>query len=287
MKSGLILEGGGMRGVYTSGVLEYFLKNEIFPNYVIGVSAGACSAASYISRQTGRNHKVTIGYVQHPDYISIKNLILKRELFGMNLIFDEIPNNLVPFDFTRFKEAAEEFVVGTTDCVTGNPVYYNKAESFQDILTIIRASSSLPFMARPIEYDGHVLMDGAISDPIPIRKAIADRVERPVIVLTREKGYRKSKSTFSKFTSYVYKDFKGLSHMLETRYQLYNDTLDFIEKLEEEQKVIVLRPSQTFNIGRVERNPAKLTLLYEQGYKDAEAKKEEIIDWMNSETVPL
>lgn len=282
MKSGLILEGGGMRGVYTSGVLECFLENEVFPDYIIGVSAGACSAASYISRQNGRNHKVTIGYVEHPDYISFKNLILKRELFGMDLIFDEIPNNLVPFDFTRFNEATEEFVVGTTNCLTGESIYFYKSVSARDILTIIRASSSLPFMSHPIKYDGYTLMDGAISDPIPIRKAIADQVEKPIIVLTKEKGYRISKSYLSKITSYLYKDFKGLVNMMEIRHELYNETLEFIEKLEEEKKAIVIRPTQSYNIGRVERNSAKLKLLYDQGYNDAEAKRSQIINWVNS-----
>ncbi len=123
-------------------------------------------------------------------------------------------------------------------------------------------------------------MDGGISDPIPIRKALTDQVEKPIIVLTKEKGYRKSKSSFSKLTSSFYKDFKGLGNALEHRYQLYNETLDFIEKLEEEKKAIVIRPSQTFNIGRIERNPEKLTLLYNQGYKDAMAHLNEISEWL-------
>lgn len=285
MKSGLILEGGGMRGVYTAGVLEYFLENHLFPDYVIGVSAGACNAFSYISRQPGRNHQVTIGYVNHPDYISIKNLILKRELFGMNLIFNEIPNNLVPFDFLRFSQSPEEFVIGTTDCLTGKPVYFNKSFSSKDILTIIRASSSLPFMSRAIEFGGQLLMDGGISDPIPIRKAIADQVKKPIIVLTQAKGYRKSKSSFSKLTSYFYKDYKGLVTMLEHRHELYNETLDFIEKLEEEKKAIVIRPSQTLNIGRVEKNSKKLTELYNIGYQDAAAKINEISEWIQESKV--
>ena len=285
MKSGLILEGGGMRGVYTAGVLECFLENGLFPDYVIGVSAGACNAASYISRQPGRNREVTIGYVRHPDYLSVKNLFLKRELFGMNLIFNEIPNNLVPFDFTRFNQATEEFVIGTTDCITGKPVYFNKSIYSKDILTIIRASSSLPFMSRPISYGGYLLLDGGISDPIPIRKALADQVEKPIIVLTKEKGYRKSKSSLSKLTSYVYKDFKGLGIALDNRYQLYNDTMDFIETLEEQKKAIVIRPSETFNIKGIERNPEKLTMLYDRGYLDALGHLTDISEWLKKEPV--
>lgn len=285
MKSGLVLEGGGMRGVYTAGVLECFLENGLFPDYVIGVSAGACSAASYISRQAGRNRQVTIGFVKHPDYISVKNLLLKRELFGMNLIFNEIPNKLVPFDFTRFNQATEEFVIGTTDCVTGQPVYFNKSIFSKDILTIIRASSSLPFMSRPIDYGGHLLLDGAISDPIPIRKALADQVDKPIIILTREKGYRKTKSSLSKLTSYFYKDFKELGMVLDCRYQLYNDTMGFIETLEQQKKAIVIRPSQTFNIKGIERSPEKLTMLYDQGYNDAMGHILYISNWLKDESL--
>ena len=281
MKSGLILEGGGMRGVYTAGVLEFFLENGLFPDYVIGVSAGACNAASYLSRQAGRNRQVTIGYVQHPDYISLKNLFKKRELFGMDLIFDQIPKSLVPFDFTQFSLATEEFVIGTTDCVTGKPVYFDKTVPNEDILSIIRASSSLPFMAKPIQYGGKLLMDGGISDPIPIRKALVDQVERPIIVLTQKKGYRKSKSSFGKLTSYFYRDFKGMAKILETRHLMYNETLDFIEKMEAEEKVIVIRPTTTFNIGRTERNPEKLTLLYNQGYQDAASMDGQVKEWLH------
>jgi predicted patatin/cPLA2 family phospholipase len=279
--SGLILEGGGMRGVYTAGVLENFMEKQLFFPYVIGVSAGACNAASYISRQVGRNQRVTIGYVDHPDYISVKNLLLRKELFGMSLIFDKIPNELVPFDFETFNDAKEKFIVGTTDCVTGEPVYFEKENHTKDMLTIIRASSSLPFMSPAIQYQGRQLMDGAISDPIPIQKAISDKVNKQVIVLTKTKGYRKKKSNFNRLANYFYKDYKGLVERLEIRYQIYNETLDYIEKLEAENRVFVIRPEYDFKVGRVERNPIKLTRLYEQGYEDAEHQYQKLVKWLN------
>jgi predicted patatin/cPLA2 family phospholipase len=253
-QAGLVLEGGGMRGVYTAGVLEFFMENELYFPYIIGVSAGACNAASYISRQPGRNQDVTIGFVDHPDYISYKNLFYKKELFGMNLIFDKIPNELVPFDFDRFSLAKEKFVIGTTDCITGETVYYEKDQYVKDFLTIIRASSSLPFMAPSIQFDGRVLMDGGISDPIPIKKSIADKVKKNVIILTKSKGYRKRKSSFTGVTNYFYKDYPGLNHQLENRYKLYNETLDYIEQLEAEGKVFVIRPETDCKVRRVERN---------------------------------
>ncbi|HSP21534.1 MAG TPA: patatin family protein [Planococcus sp. (in: firmicutes)] len=270
MKSGLILEGGGMRGVYTGGVLEKFLEEKMFVDYIIGVSAGACNASSYVSRQTGRNHEVTIGYVHHPDYISVKNLLLRRELFGMNLIFDEIPNHLVPFDYMNFNNAAEEFVVGTTDCMTGEAIYYKKHEHADDILSIVRASSSIPLMARPVEYHGRLLMDGGLADPLPIRKALEDEVTRPIIILTKEKGYRKKKNSFARLVPAFYRQFPGIIKSLEDWAIRYNTTMELIEKMEAEGTVLVIRPSKYFKMSGMERDVGKLTELYDQGYKDTE-----------------
>ncbi|WKA58042.1 patatin family protein [Planococcus shenhongbingii] len=272
MKSGLILEGGGMRGVYTGGVLEKFLEEEIFVDYIIGVSAGACNASSYVSRQTGRNHKVTIGSVHHPDYISVKNLLLKRELFGMNLIFDDIPNRLVPFDYDSFHNATEEFVIGTTDCLTGEAVYFEKRQHAKDVLSLVRASSSLPFMAKPVEFKGRLLMDGGVADPIPIRKALEDGVTKPIIVLTKEKGYRKKRNSFAKLMPAFYRQFPGIVKSMESWYLRYNETVEFIEELEVEGKVLVIQPSRFFKMNGMERDTEKLTELYNQGYHDAEEK---------------
>ncbi|MDN7227586.1 patatin family protein [Planococcus sp. N064] len=281
MKSGLILEGGGMRGVYTGGVLEKFLEEEIFVDYIIGVSAGACNASSYVSRQTGRNHKVTIGSVHHPDYISVKNLLLKRELFGMNLIFDEIPNRLVPFDYNSFHDATEEFVIGATDCLTGKAVYFEKREHAKDVLAIVRASSSLPFMAKPVEFEGRLLMDGGVADPIPIRKALADSVTKPIIVLTKEKGYRKKKNSFARLMPALYRQFPGMVKSMESWSVRYNETMEFIEELEAEGKALVIQPSKFYKINSMERDIEKLTELYDQGYRDAEERMEEIIKFIS------
>jgi predicted patatin/cPLA2 family phospholipase len=279
--SGLILEGGGMRGVYTAGVLEYFLENQLFFPYVIGVSAGACQGSSYVARQPGRNRQVTIDYVKHRDYISYRNLLFKKELFGMDFIFNKLPNELVPFDFDTFNSATEKFLVGTTDCLTGEPVYFEKNDVPDDFLKIIRASSTLPFMAPAIEYQGRTLMDGGIADPIPLRKAQNDQVAKNVLILTKPKGYRKKKSSFSWLPQYVYKEFTGLNKALEIRYKMYNETLDYIEELEAQKKIFVLRPSQNVKVGRVERNTVKLTQLYDLGYEDAKNEYEKLLSWMN------
>lgn len=280
MKSGLILEGGGMRGVYTGGVLEKLLEEEIFVDYVIGVSAGACHAASYISRQNGRNREVTIGYVNHPEYISVKNLLVKRELFGMDLIFNEIPNSLVPFDYERFNNATEEFVVGATDCLTGEAVYFEKQNRPEDVLAIVRASSSLPLMSKPVEFAGKLLMDGSIADPLPIRKALSDGVTKPIIVLTREKGYRKKRSRFARILPAFVRQYPAIAKKMESRHLYYNETMDFIDQLEQEGLAMVIRPMNLYGIRGIERDQEKLEVLYQQGYQDATARFDELIDFL-------
>ncbi|WP_342527808.1 patatin family protein [Chryseomicrobium sp. FSL W7-1435] len=278
--AGLILEGGGMRGVFTGGVLEAFMENDYYFPYVIGVSAGACHGSSYAARQRDRNRKVSIDYVTHPDYISLKNLVTKRELFGMDLLFNKLPNELVPFDYETFAASPERFVIGTTDCYSGKPVYFEKGAPKDEMLQVVRASSSLPFMAAPVDYQGMKLMDGGIADPIPLKKALDDGVTRPVIILTRPKGYRKAPSRFNGVSKFMYKQYPGLVEQMETRWQHYNETLDLIETLEAEGEAFVIRPQESFKISRAERNPARLSALYEFGIETGRHQFEEMMEWL-------
>lgn len=280
-ETGLVLEGGGMRGVYTAGVLEYFMEQDLFFPYVVGVSAGACHATSYLSRQRGRNRQVNIDFVNDPRYLSWRNYLKTREMFGMNFIFNEIPTSIVPFDFTAFHNREERFVVGTTDCVTGKPAYFENVTD-ENVLMLVRASSSLPFVAPIVNFDDKQLLDGGISDPIPVRKAQLDGFEKNVIILTRNKGYRKKKSSMMWMAKRPYRQYQGLLQAMENRYQLYNETMDYIEELERQGKLFVIRPTQPLSVGRMERNPVKLQTLYEQGYEEATTQYESLIKWLKN-----
>ena len=231
---GLVLEGGGMRGIYTAGVLDYFLEQNIEIPYVIGVSAGACMGSSYISKQHGRNKRVNTEFLQHPEYISFKNLFRNKQLFGMDLIFDTIPNELDPFDFESFYRADQKFIIGTTDCISGEPKYFEKDHILEsvDMLNMIRASSSLPLMAPVVEYNEHVLMDGGISDPIPLLKSEADGNRKNIVILTRNTGYRKKPSRGNWYLQKKYKEYPGLVEAVLKRYEVYNQQLDYIEEQE-------------------------------------------------------
>lgn len=275
---GLVLEGGGMRGVYTAGVLECFLDHDIHVPYVTGVSAGACNAASYISCQKGRNKKVTIDYVTHPRYVGIRNLFREKSIFGWQLIFDEIPNRLVPFDFNGFYRNPGQFWIGMTDAVTGEAVYVEKGETLEkrEILSVIQASSSLPFVSPPVVAGGRTLFDGGISDPIPVRKSIKDGNARHVVVLTKPEGYRKKPFKHRWLAERFYPRYHGLAEAMVNRYRVYNETLDLTEELERKGEAVIIRPSDDMGVGRMTKDQRKLTALYEQGYRDAERQLERV-----------
>ncbi|MDQ7095196.1 patatin family protein [Desulfosporosinus sp. PR] len=277
---GLVLEGGGMRGLYTCGVLEWFMQNDLYFNYIIGVSAGACNAVSYISKQPGRNEKVIINYVKNWRYMSFRSLFLYKSYFGMDFIFDEIPNKHVFFDFEAFYNSPCNFLVGTTDCQTGKPVYLTKEEMGKKF-EALRASASLPILSPIVTYKGHKLLDGGLSDSIPIRKSLQDGNTKNIVVLTRNKDYRKSPGKFNGLLKLTYRNYPRLVETMLNRYKVYNETLELIEQLEQEGKALVIRPSKKLDVGRLEKDPVKLYELLHNGYNDTKDIHEQIIKFVS------
>ncbi|MEB3101635.1 patatin-like phospholipase family protein [Ferviditalea candida] len=280
-KIGLVLEGGGMKGVFTGGVLDLFIEKNLFFPYVIGVSAGACNALSYMSKQYGRNKRVTIDYISDPRYLSYRNLLRSKSIFGMDFIFDEIPNRLDPFDYESFQQSEQTLVVGTTDCFTGEPVYFSNKDGY-DMVQVTRASSSLPFVALPVELEGYTLMDGGMADPLPIRKSIEDGNRKHVVVMTKHKDYVKRPFQWKWAAEKMYPQFPGLVETMIYRHENYNETLRFIRELEEAGKVFVIQPETDMKVSRIEKKRGKLTELYEQGYRSAETLYEDLLRWMET-----
>lgn len=280
---GLVLEGGGMRGLYTAGVLDFFLDQNLHFPYVIGVSAGACHAASYISQQKGRNKIVNIGYIQDPRYISYRNLLKTKSLFGMDFVFNEIPNRLEPFDYETLYRSKQKYIIGTTDCQSGQSMYFEKSECDPDIiLKVLMASSSLPFVSPTVNIKGQHLLDGGIADPIPIQKSLRDGNSKNVIILTRNKEYRKKPFNYKWFARRFYSRYPGLVDALLKRHEVYNSALEQIETMEEQHQAFILRPSEPLKVDRLERNPQKLTHLYSLGYRDAQTSMEQIKKFIDS-----
>lgn len=279
-KIGLVLEGGGMRGVYTTGVLDFFLEKDLYFSYVVGVSAGACNAVSYISGQKGRNLEIYMKFVRDKRYMSFRNLLMTQSLFGMDFIFDEIPNKHIFFDFDHFQKSQSSFIIGTTDCITGEPVYFEK-EDIEKKFTVLRASASLPMIAPIVRYKGLELLDGSIADPIPIQKSIEDGNEKHIVVLTRSKGYRKPLESSSTLLKFKYRKYPRLVQTMMNRNEHYNQVLEQIYELEQKGRVLVLQPSAELVVGRYEKDPNKLYKLYQNGYRDAKQKLKQIIDFIS------
>ena len=268
-----------MRGLYTAGVLDYFIEKELYFPYIIGVSAGACNALSYISRQKGRSRKINIDYAKDPRYISYMNLLKGKGIFDMDFVFYDIPNRLIPFDYEAFNDSTERFVTPATDCRTGRPVYFEKNRC-EDIYSAVMASSSLPLLGKMVNLEGMQLLDGGITDPIPIEKAIKDGNQRNVIILTRDQNYRKEPTQGKLITKLFYPSYKELNHALANRHEVYNMILEYIQNLEKKGKVFIIRPNGPVHIKRLERNPDRLHELYMNGYNDAASCFEKLNLWI-------
>lgn len=275
MKIGLVLEGGGMRGIYTVGVLDCFMEQNIWTDYVIGVSAGACNGASYVSRQAGRAYRTNTDYIADKRYLSLSNFVKTKSLFGMDFLFHQIPNKLLPFDYNTFTQNPCEYVVGVTDAITGRPKYFDKTH-IDTQNTILRASSSIPVFAPIVEYQGGKYLDGGTTDAIPVKKALEDGCDKVIVVLTRQRSYQKSPEKFRGVYRRIYKDYPKLVEALDQRHHQYNETLSFLKQLEQDGKALVLAPEQPLPIGRFEKNPDALRAVWQIGADDAKKRLSEI-----------
>ena len=255
---GLVLEGGGTRGAYTSGVLDVFLREKLMFPTVYGISAGACNAVSYIAEQKERNFRIFYEYITDERYLSIASLYRTGSLFGFDFIFGELFHTLLPLDYETFFQSPVELKAGATDLNTGKAVFLGKSE-MDEALTPVRASSSLPFVSPIVSYNGYELLDGGCAMPIPLERSIEDGNSRHVIVLTRDITYRKRPRP-------------EFPRIMMERGQEYNRELDLCRKLEKEGTAVVIRPSRPLAVSRYEKDPENLKAIYELGIRDAENK---------------
>lgn len=262
--TGLVLEGGGMRGVFTSGVLDAFMKHEIYFPYVVAVSAGACNGMSYISRQPRRARISNIDYLARYQYIGIRHLVTQGCIFDRKLLYDKFPNQLLPFDFETFFKYSANFEMVTTNCLTGQPMYLSETHDKQRALDAVRASSSLPYVSKIVEVDGIPMLDGGIADSIPVLRAIQKGYEHNVVILTRNKGWRDTGK--DRKIPYLYKHYPRLRVALNHRHKAYNDQIEMIDRLEAEGKITCIRPMRPLEVGRIEKDTDKLERLYEEGF---------------------
>ncbi len=274
-KVGLILEGGGFRGIYTAGVLDFFLDKGIKFQDIYGVSAGACNSLSYISGQRGRNLDVHLSYCGDSRYAGMRNYLREGSMFG-DFMFSTVPEQLKPFDNDSFVQSGCRLTAVATDCATGRPAYLPIQELPQDI-NAVRASCSLPFISKMVHYKGQYLLDGGVADAIPIARSISDGNIKNVVIRTRMRGYRKTSSNSSLHHAIQYPFHPALLRALSTRALRYNHTLDFIETQRRAGNAFVIAPSKNLRVDRLEKNRTKLNAQYMLGYMDAKHAYDELI----------
>jgi len=264
-KTGLVLEGGGMRGVFTSGVLDAFMKHNLYFKYIVAVSAGACNGMSYVSRQPRRARGSNIDSLARYRYIGLRHLVTQGCIFDQELLYDKFPNELLPFDFDEYFKHSQSFEMVTTNCLTGQAMYLSEAHDRQRSLDIVKASSSLPFVSKIVNVDGLPMLDGGIVDSIPIRRAIETGHEHNVVILTRNKGWRDTGKD-RKVPAFIYKNYPRLRVALSHRLKVYNAQMDLIDRLEAEGRITCIRPLRPMEVGRIENDVMKLERLYEEGF---------------------
>ncbi len=280
-QAGLVLEGGGMRGMYTCGVLEFFLEKELIFSDCYGVSAGACHLCSYLSGQKGRALHVGIDYLQCRDYCSLSSLLRTGDLFNKDFCYDLIPNYLNPYDYEAFERYPGRAYAVATNIETGEAEYL-RLKHMQTDIEAVRASSSLPLVSKNVRIGNKLYLDGGISDAIPLQKSILDGNQKNIVVLTKEVGYRRKPSSLLPLIRVAYLRYPKVYELMKNRHIAYNRILDMVEKKEKAGEIIVLRPKENGGIGRIEKDKEKLMALYRQGYEDAKARYEEILAYLEA-----
>lgn len=263
--TGLVLEGGGMRGVFTSGVLDGFMKHDLYFRYVVAVSAGACNGMSYMSHQPRRARISNIDYLARYNYIGIRHLVTQGCIFDRELLYDKFPNQYLPFDFDTFFNNQCTFEMVTTNCQTGQAMYLSEKHDRQRALDIVRASSSLPYVSKIVEVDGIPMLDGGIVDSIPVLRAIDMGHPFNVVVCTRNKGYRETGRDY-KIPRFIYRNYPRLRVALSRRIAAYNKQLEMIDRMEAAGQIICIRPERPMEVTRMAKDTAKLERLYEEGF---------------------
>ncbi len=278
-QAGLVLEGGGMKGVYTCGVLDFFLDKGLEFSSCYGVSAAACSLCSFLSKQRGRAFHTNIDYAGQKNYCSIHSLITTGDLFNVDMCYYQIPETLNPYDHDTFEKYQGDFFSVVTNIETGEPEYI-PIKDLRTEIEAIRASASLPLVSRNVPFKGKLYLDGGISDGIPLRKSIEDGHAKNVVVMTKEIGYLRKPSSALSLIKLRYRKYPKVYELMKNRHVVYNDTLAFIEEQVQAGNTFLIRPKVKSEVGRIEKDVDKLTALYEQGYRDASECYEDLLRFL-------
>ena len=278
-QAGLILEGGAMKGVYTAGVLDFFLDKEIEFSSCYGVSAGACHLCSFLSKQRGRAYRVSVNYLDNKRYCGSFSLLTTGDLFGTDMCYDLIPNYLDPYDFEAFNKYEGKAYAVVTNIETGEAEYMPLEEMRRDIIAV-RASSSMPLAARNVRIGGGLYLDGGIADSVPIAKSIKDGNRKNVVVLTKETGFRREPADTAQMALIKarYIRYPKVYELMKERHINYNAMLDYLKIQVDNGNAFVIRPKKKSGVSRIEKDGKKLEELYREGYRDAEERYMDLLE---------
>lgn len=279
----LILEGGALRSLYTSGVLDVLMKYNIEANCVLGVSAGALTGMNYIAKQVGRTAKINIDNCDNPKYIGMKALRKEGGLIGYDYLFNDLSKKEYPFDYESFKFSNQKFISVITNCEKGITEYVEKDDCRDDIFKVVQASSSMPLCSKMVKIGNNHYLDGAVTMPIPVDWAVEKEHKNILVVLTRDRDYRKPEisSTMKKVYKRIYHKYPNLIEKLCTMPERYNNLKIHINKLEKEGRIMVIAPKEPVTVSRLEKDKEKLKKLYEIGKKDMEGNIQLLEDFIN------
>ena len=269
MSSCLILEGGAKRGIYTAGVLDVLLENNIITDGVIGVSAGAIHGCSYVSKQIGRSIRYNLKYNDDYRFMSFKSWFKTGNMVDTDFAYRELPEKLDIFDYETFNRSKTAFYVTCSNLETGKAEHIRCPEMTGKYMDCLRASASMPFVSQIVMIDGKPYLDGGITDSIPLKAAFNLGFDKNIVIATRPAGYQKKPFALTWLAKIVYKKFPLFIEALRKRHLMYNQTLDEITKLEKEHKIFVIRPSRYVKISRMETNPEIIKEMYNLGREDA------------------
>ncbi len=279
MKLGMTFEGGASRTVFSCGVADAFLEEDLMPDYFIGVSAGIAFGISYLSKQKGRNLRLAREYMPSKQYQGAKYLLdrKKKTFYNVEYVFGEVPNKLLPFDYDAFAAYPGKVVAVVTNIHTGEAEYLEVPRDSHDF-EVVLASCSLPVLFQPVKIGHHYYLDGGIADSIPYRQAMKEGCDKNIVVLTRERGYVKRTDQSVKVSAWLYQRYPKIAQALRDRAENYNRSMEELAALEREGKVFVIAPDTTYGMSRTESDPVKLEQLYEEGYLKA---KEQMVALKN------
>jgi predicted patatin/cPLA2 family phospholipase len=277
-KLGLVAEGGGMRGIYGTGVLDTFLRAGLRFDYAIAVSSGAANMASFLSEQPMRNYRFYTQYAMDRRYMSLRNFLKTGSFFGMDFIYDRLTNEIDPVDYDTLLNTKTELRVVATDAQTAAPVYFDNSAITRGDCRVLKASCAIPLFCRPVEVAGTLYFDGGVADPIPVKKAVAEGCDRLVAILTKPRGYEKKPESLRRVYSRALRHYPAIVHALDERHRVYMESLAFLRGLERQGKARILAPSSKIRANVATKKKDVLEALYEMGMRDAEELLQSL-DW--------